>query len=286
MRWLFCLVLLVGVQRINAGNEANTHEGRDIECLNRCKFADDEADAVANHIKKDTEGKKVAKDEERGAAGGGEHNAGQKAGDHGGHGGHEKSHEGHNAGHEGGHDGHEEEANLFELGDDLEVEYVAAMLVALMIFSMCCVYFLEKLREMTECWKHYRAVMDKVLEELAILGLISFALTMLESFGIVTHSKTLITFEFTHILIFIVAIILVIQALNVAAISIRFKVWWTRCHSSAKDPLFFENFELAYSKHMQYGNEDGSWGVMAALYNRICFAASYESAAVQWYLMR
>jgi hypothetical protein len=54
------------------------------------------------------------------------------------------------------------------------------------------------------------------------------------SFGIVTHSKILITFEFTHIFIFLVAIILVIQALNVAAISIRIKVWWTRCHHSAK----------------------------------------------------
>jgi hypothetical protein len=72
--------------------------------------------------------------------------------------------------------------DIFALGDDLEVEFVAIMLVALMIFSMCCVFILEKLREVTECWKHYRAVMEKVIEELAILGLISFGLTMLERY--------------------------------------------------------------------------------------------------------
>jgi hypothetical protein len=176
----------------------------------------------------------------------------------------------------------EQEVDIFALGDDLEVEFIAIILVCLIVFSMLCVGILNKVREMTEAWKHYTAVMDKVIEELAILGFISFALTMLESFGIVTHSKILVTFEFTHILIFIFAIVLVIQALNVAAISIRIKRWWTRCHISLhRDPQFFENFSKAYSKH-----QGSSGSVLTPVYNATIFRVSYECVAVQWYLMR
>jgi hypothetical protein len=55
--------------------------------------------------------------------------------------------------------------------------------------------------------------------------------------------------------------------------------------------LFLDDFTQAYAKHDAYGNEDGQWGLLAMLYkthmyNRLCFAVSYESAAVQWYLLR
>ena len=112
------------------------------------------------------------------------------------------------------HSSHEEhvESNILALAEDLDVEHVAYMLVALLLFTAACSFVLHLLRRQTAYYPHYHAMIDKVTDDLAVLGLISFAIAMLSSFGVVTHSAVLVTFEFTHILVFFFACILVCQS--------------------------------------------------------------------------
>jgi hypothetical protein len=161
------------------------------------------------------------------------------------HGEHGDEHEEHGDEHgeQGEHGEHEHEEHkdtmIFDSSDDFDVASIAlsmVLLIAFTVFFEKVVYRLKRkvLRtapctlypmhctdvERDSCctfppqakpYPHFTQMLHKIIEELTILGFLSFTLTILVQSNCLPHNSFLVSFEFSHVLIFFVACLLVIQ---------------------------------------------------------------------------
>ncbi|GMF21179.1 unnamed protein product [Phytophthora lilii] len=104
--------------------------------------------------------------------------------------------------------------SVFQVGEDIEFYKVVVLLSAL---ATCLLVFegaLHHLEHHLERHDKYQHMLKKVYRELMILGLLSFIIKMLtEVGGIDGYSGTMLAFQVADLIIFILAIVLVIQAI-------------------------------------------------------------------------
>eukprot|EP00736_Rhodelphis_marinus_P006876 Rmarinus@m.5077 len=121
----------------------------------------------------------------------------------------------------------EEEAGdgIFDLGRDLDVVMASWLLLVLIAFTMGIEWFLETIEELLEHHPHYMEMVQKVYRELMILGFISFMLKVVESFLVLTEEESQ-AFEFSHNLLFFVALFFVLYSVYYMEGMRRIKIFW------------------------------------------------------------
>ncbi|RLN53974.1 hypothetical protein BBJ29_004897 [Phytophthora kernoviae] len=106
--------------------------------------------------------------------------------------------------------------SVFQVGEDVELFQVVVLLSAL---AMCLLVFetaLHHLEHHLSRYDKYQHMLKKVYRELMILGLLSFIVKMLtEVGGLDGYSGTLLAFQVADLIIFILALVLIIQAILV-----------------------------------------------------------------------
>jgi hypothetical protein len=82
-------------------------------------------------------------------------------------------------------------------------------MIAITTFSMILEYFIHKFEMKLDeaMWR----LMDRVYKELALLGIISFTLFLIQTFVEHLNDQTYEAFEFGHLLIFFLAVAFIIQ---------------------------------------------------------------------------
>ncbi|CAM9741303.1 unnamed protein product [Chrysoparadoxa australica] len=136
--------------------------------------------------------------------------------------GHGEAPTGHDEHHEGGH-------NIFNLAGQLDVLQASLCFMVLIGVTVVFEFIVEKLEEALHEAEHYRAMLDKVFKELALLGLISFIVFVFETTGAlqaVGGDSWLLSFEYAHILLFFVAMAYVLQALMLMLLVVRSDKFW------------------------------------------------------------
>ncbi|KAG4050932.1 hypothetical protein PC123_g13819 [Phytophthora cactorum] len=107
--------------------------------------------------------------------------------------------------------------SVFHLGEDVALYEVVVVLnalaICLLVFEAALHYLEHHLLAHNDKYQH---ILKKVYRELMILGLLSFIIKMLtEVGGIDGYSGTMLAFQVADLIIFILAITLVLQAINV-----------------------------------------------------------------------
>ncbi|KAG3031202.1 hypothetical protein PC110_g17485 [Phytophthora cactorum] len=107
--------------------------------------------------------------------------------------------------------------SVFQVGEDVELYQVVVVLnalaICLLVFEAALHYLEHHLLAHNDKYQH---MLKKVYRELMILGLLSFIIKMLtEVGGIDGYSGTMLAFQVADLIIFILAITLVLQAINV-----------------------------------------------------------------------
>ncbi|RAW21216.1 hypothetical protein PC110_g22340, partial [Phytophthora cactorum] len=107
--------------------------------------------------------------------------------------------------------------SVFHLGEDVALYEVVVVLnalaICLLVFEAALHYLEHHLLAHNDKYQH---MLKKVYRELMILGLLSFIIKMLtEVGGIDGYSGTMLAFQVADLIIFILAITLVLQAINV-----------------------------------------------------------------------
>jgi hypothetical protein len=110
-------------------------------------------------------------------------------------------------------------ASLFAQGTDLSSQKVSECLAALILFTLGFEVVMERIEARFEHQPRAQNVMRKLLTELTVLGFISFFVFLLINSGALQHSSYFFAFEFAHIMLFFVALLLIAQAV------ITFRVW-------------------------------------------------------------
>jgi hypothetical protein len=116
--------------------------------------------------------------------------------------------------------------NIFLLGTDLDATLVIYCLTILILITITFEFFVRMFEEWLAATPHYTEMLAKVMQELAILGFVSFGIVILESVGVIEVGPLLLSLEFAHVALFFFAILYVIQALVIASITIPIKRWW------------------------------------------------------------
>ena len=96
---------------------------------------------------------------------------------------------------------------------------VSECMGALILFTLAFDVLMERLEHHFKHQPRAQNVMRKLLTELTVLGFISFLVFLLINTGILSHSPYFVAFEFAHIMLFFVAMILIAQAVA------TFRVW-------------------------------------------------------------
>jgi hypothetical protein len=115
---------------------------------------------------------------------------------------------------------------IFDASDDFQVSSIAYTMVGLIVFTIVFEKIVHTMKHKASPYSHYKEMLEKILAELTILGFLSFTLTILIQSGVLPHNEILLSFEFSHILIFFVACLLVIQGVNLAITSTSIKKKW------------------------------------------------------------
>jgi hypothetical protein len=154
---------------------------------------------------------------------------------------------------------------IFDATDDFDVKSIAFTMVGLIAFTLFFEKIMYLLKAKAHPYPHYKEMLEKIVAELTILGFLSFTLTILVQSGVLPHNEILLSFEFSHVLIFFVACLLVIQGLNLAVTSSKIKKNWARAKNMAKDDI-----AAAFEKNM--GN---SFFILSPAYEHL-----------RWWLLR
>eukprot|EP00937_MAST-01D_sp_MAST-1D-sp2_P001062 g1062.t1 len=103
--------------------------------------------------------------------------------------------------------------SIFAQGSAFNSGPVAWCMAGLIALSFIMELGIEKLEESCQDSEAKTDILRKLFTELMILGCISFTVVMGVQTKLMGHSKVLAAFEFAHILIFFVALVLIVQAL-------------------------------------------------------------------------
>jgi hypothetical protein len=183
-----------------------------------------------------------------------EHSEAATADEHGeeghaeGHGdGHGDEHGEHGDGNGDEHGDHGEHAHhhpplIFASSDDFDVQSIAYTMVGLILFTLAFEKIVDYIKERAHPYPHYEEMFKKILTELTILGFISFLLTIFIQSGLLPHCAVLTSFEFSHVLIFFVGVILVIQGINTALSTASIKREWSAAANEDTDAII-ENYQ-------------------------------------------
>jgi hypothetical protein len=115
---------------------------------------------------------------------------------------------------------------IFDASDSFDVESITYTVLMIIGFTLFWEKIVHYMRHKTHPYHHLYQMLEKILAELTILGFLSFTLTMLIQSGVLPENQILVSFEFSHVLIFFVACLLVIQGLNLAITSSAIKRNW------------------------------------------------------------
>ena len=110
---------------------------------------------------------------------------------------------------------------------------VAVCIAAIVAFTILFEIGLGKLEHNLKSYPLYEEMLQHVIKEVMILGLISFSLFMLEQYEVLNlsveaHKKWVIGFEFSHILIFYMAVFFIAKSAVVVRVCSFSSRQWTR----------------------------------------------------------
>jgi len=105
-------------------------------------------------------------------------------------------------------------------GEDLDILAVSKALVGIIFFTVAYEYLTESIERRLE-HTPYMKIVNQVYKELTVMGLISFAVFMLGQYStyLVDNPVNLLAFEYAHILIFFVALMIIITAAYLCAVN-------------------------------------------------------------------
>ena len=92
---------------------------------------------------------------------------------------------------------------IFDATDDFDVKSIAFTMVGLIAFTIFFEKVIHQLKHKAHPYPHYEEMLEKIIAELTILGFLSFTLTILVQSGVLPHNEVLLSFEFSHVLIFL-----------------------------------------------------------------------------------
>jgi hypothetical protein len=134
------------------------------------------------------------------------------------------------------------ETSLFRLRDDLEPEFLAACFACIVFFTMILEWVISSVEEyLVKIKGVYHLVFAKILNEIMILGVISFGVFMAEeSFGLKSnHVEAYHALEWCHILIFFLALLYAFQSAWILLVGELFLRFVDKC--VAKPPKMLQD---------------------------------------------
>jgi hypothetical protein len=137
----------------------------------------------------------------------------------------------------------------------------------LVVFAIMFESFLEWLEHVLHEKEHYLAMMWRVFKELMILGTISATQLVLGTSGALEGlpSEWLISFEFSHVLLFCIALFYALQAVCLAfAVAQSQNHWRTLDDLRTKDII-----------HLVHNASSGRFGTMRLYLSRVCTLAEF-----------
>ena len=158
----------------------------------------------------------------------------------------------------------------------------SALFSCLVLFTMSWEWLTEQLEHRVEHHRAYQELLEKVYKELTALGLLSFALFIIQDTTPGISDDMLVAFEFAHYLIFFMALIFVIFALTSLRGSLATKREW----DAAAAKSVHEVCE-AYTAKLQW--TQNSWVgrlVRACGGLELYMAMTAEQQTLEWFLLR
>jgi hypothetical protein len=145
--------------------------------------------------------------------------------------------------------------SIFSTGDQLNEKPTMWSLIALIVFTVFFEVGLHQLEHHVRHQPNYLVILGKIYKELMILGFISFILFVCIQLCVLEHGENLVAFEYAHIIIFFVALVLVVQAVRFNLYAVKVKHFYTITakieeqnlisnFANEKDSRFFWNSSL------------------------------------------
>ena len=136
----------------------------------------------------------------------------------------------HGTGHEGGHH------NVFALGEEIVLDKVLYCFLVLIGFTVCFEVFIQRLEMAVEKKEYLKVAVEKIFRELMILGFISFSVFLMQTLSAESiNEEWFLAFEFSHIVLFFMALAYVTQCVSAATFVIRNKAEWEVLDELTKD---------------------------------------------------
>jgi len=136
---------------------------------------------------------------------------------------------------------------LFALGSTLKADLFALSFIGLILFTLLFERVVEHAKHTAARQHHKLEVLNRLFGELMILGFLSFGVVILVQSKVVRHgTDAFYAFEFAHILIFFVALMLILQAV------LLFRTWG-RVHELWEAAGELEPWDLMHSWYQEMG---------------------------------
>jgi hypothetical protein len=171
-------------------------------------------------------------------------------------------------------------ASVFNLPRNLNVLFLSTFLAGLILVAMMLDHALHLLHEGLSSTK--LKMLEKLKDELMILGLISFILTMMEQSGVHLPHDELLIFEFTHILVFVVALMLVLYTAQLMLMESRILRTW---HAFDSSPALYR-CGAAQNAVAQKLNEEESKRGMASMSRSVLGVTSKLREGAEFHVAR
>ena len=145
------------------------------------------------------------------------------------------------------------EAAVAVLGNPSVDFFAAAVCIAaIVLFTVVFEEGLHRLEHKLIGYPLYKSMLETMIKELMILGLISFSLFMLEQFHVLdtskdSHVRWVVGFEFSHIMIFYMAFGFILKSAMVIRVCSFSSRQWSRLH--------YETFEQTFDKFVDDSKE-------------------------------
>ena len=158
----------------------------------------------------------------------------------------------------------------------------SALFSCLVLFTMSWEWLTEQLEHRVEHHRAYQELLEKVYKELTALGLLSFALFIIQDTTPGISDDMLVAFEFAHYLIFFMAIIFVLFTLVAHRGCLRTKREWDTAASASMHEVLD-----SYSARLAWGERSCAGRLLTALglfESHLQF--SREQQVIEWFLLR
>ena len=129
----------------------------------------------------------------------------------------------------------------------------AVAAVVIVLFTVIFEEGLHRVEHTLIGYPLYQSMLETIIKELMILGLISFSLFMLEQFHVLdtskdSHVRWVVGFEFSHIMIFYMAFGFILKSAMVIRVCSFSSRQWSRLH--------YETFEQTFDKFVDDSKEE------------------------------